>query len=404
MWILDRILKKKEVQQEAPKEETIDEILAKVEELKKKETARISAEASAIIGEIAIGRKSLIDIINEIKSSEVASMEDRVKNVTETARQKFISALSPENIFIPEEVTLSSLKDMNASLAELFKTVAVNRKNFYYISIAFPEKMKDIKQILVSLENSAKAIKTLAESDIFRKAYLIKEQADVIQDLESKDKKIEDDVKNIRSEITTVKDRSERAKKTIEDLKISKDYIEYINSTREMDELEAELDKIKTIILTMLSPLHRPLKKFEKIVDIKKKSELINSFLENPLIIIEKHEELKEILSDLLDALEKDKISMDGKEKCIACIKNILETNDLSDNILRYQELIDEIDEQEKDFPVLRKIDELKKEIINESRIPNLEKDASDLERMLTENRKTIADSNNKIREISQSI
>ncbi|MBU3896465.1 MAG: hypothetical protein KJ697_00840 [Nanoarchaeota archaeon] len=405
MWPFNKILKKKEAQQEKPhKEKTIDEILTNVQEIKKNETAKISAKSSVIIENIAKERKSLIDIINEIKSSEINSTEGSIKKVIEASRHKFISVMPVETILIPKEATLSSIRDMNNSLAELFSAVAINRKNLYYVSIAFPEKMKEIKRILISFESNAKAIKILTESDIFRKVHLIEQHAKVIQEFESKNIGIENQIKDIKNNITVIEDRSEKAKRDIEKLKSSKEYIEYLNSIRKAKEYERELEKIKTIMLNYLSPLCKPLKKFGRTIAVKKRLDLINSFIEDPLITTEKYEELKKLFFDLIEFISKDETPIDEKEKRVKNIKIIVETDALTKNISRYREIFKLMNEQKRNFSVLSRIDELEKEISYVSKIPSMEKEACELEKIIIKNKETISDSKNKLKNTFQSI
>ena len=403
MWPFRKVIK--EVQEEKPKKErTIDEILKSIEEIKKNETDKISDEASNIIKNIANEKQSLVNIVNEIKSSKIGDMEDRTKKVIETAKQKFVSMLLPEKIFIPKEESLLSLIDMNKSITEFFTNVAANRKNLYYVSMAFPEKIKEMKQVIVSLENNAKIIKTLAESDIFRKVHLIEQNVKTIKDLENRNSKLKDQIIDINNDITIIKNSSEKAKTDIEELKSSKKYLEYLDSIRKIQEYERDLEKTKSIIMNYLSPLHRPLKRFQRTVIDKKRSEMIGSFLEDPLVVTQKYEEFKKLFSDLLESIIKDNIPTEEKERYLKSIKIIVETDSLTKSISKYKNLLELINEQKKDFSILDRIDKLEKEASNINKTPDMEKKTSELERIISKNKETILDLKTKILDTFHSI
>ncbi len=400
MWLLEKIFGKKI--EEAPKKETIgfDEVLTKIEELKKNEIDKISTEASSIVENIKTDKNLLIETINDIKTSEIVSRDARTDPILKSAKEKLTSVLTAETISIPENITLSSLKEMNLSIAEFLKTVEANRKNFYYLSVAFPEKMGSVKERLVSLEKNAKTIKELIKSGIFKAVAMVSDNMDSIHELEKKNVEMKTEINNIENKIISVKEISEKSKKELEDLKSSKEYFEYINSEKEAEEMKKELERTKTLIFTLLSPLYRPLKKFEKISDDSKNSEFIETFLENPLITLEKYDKLKIILVELLDFVERDKIIVKGKEKFVKNTNDFIKTDVVSENILKYQDLLLKIREEKKDFPVLEKIDELERHVSSENNIPNLENSISEMEKASNDNEKTISYSKTKIKEI----
>ncbi|MBR9682374.1 MAG: hypothetical protein GOV02_01745, partial [Candidatus Aenigmarchaeota archaeon] len=289
MWLLEKIFKKKEAKvKEEPKEETIgfDEVLGKIESLNKKELDKISAEASSIVDVIRSDKNFLITTINDIKTSEIASRDATTDSILKSTREKLTSIFTAEAISIPDDVTLSSLKEMNFTIVEFLKTVEANRKNFYYLSVAFPEKMGIVKEKLVSLEKNSKTVKELIDSSIFKAVAMVSENMDSIDGLEKKNVEMGIEIGKLEKEIIRLENMSVESEKELEALRSGEEYSEYINSEKEADDNKKELERTKTMIFTLLSPLYRPLRKFENMLDDKKKSEFIKMFIDDPLTIL----------------------------------------------------------------------------------------------------------------------
>lgn len=406
MWLAKIFGKKKEIYEEEKKEEivTLIQVYDKLNQANKIELEKLKENVSIIVDSIKDGSKKLINNINILSKTEIGDVEDKIKPIVKSAKEQLSTTIltKAEELNLPSEINVESLRKLNASLAELFVAVANSRRNFFYLSIAHHETMGEIKELLVSLEDNALKIKNIVESGNFKKINEMKQILDSMFEIDNKNKDIQSGIDDFQNKISFIKDNTEESRLEIDGLKTSRDYFDYINNEKEIEKTKEDMEKVKTALLSLLSPAQRPLRKFEKIIIEKDKAIFIKKFLDEPLIVIENYDKLKLVLLDLLDAIKKNKITMLDRDddKRTRSISDILETNIVPENILKYQELLDKMVGLKKDFPVIQRMTELEKSLNSEEKIKGLEKEKTELEKILSKNNELLNEKKNNIQDM----
>lgn len=275
------------------------------------------------INQFAEQIKSSSKVLEEAKLRN-DNMPERVIHIMEGNRKSYINSV---NNFIsrlqrPSAINYSSVSEFVSQFEDNITSFAKASSKSYHILQEFfahesgkiAQNVKDIDLTVRSmLDNEYKKINTIMENiakanDLLKKKetaeIMIKdhqrERADLIRDIES-------------------------AKKGIEDLKKTKEYRFFLETERSKDQLSRQMKDVEKRIFELFAPLDRPLRKFAKISA--EGEAIINSYSESAFnaLLNDGEFSILGLLEKMRDVIEKGELELKDKarEKAIAQIAAI---------------------------------------------------------------------------------
>lgn len=161
--------------------------------------------------------------------------------------------------------------------------------------------------------------------------------------------------KDLDSKISELNRELERLRASLEEIRNSEAWHHFNELLEEKGSLEMELSDLKSQILQSVSPIERPLKKFENLVDrgiVKLQNEkVLKKYVDSPfdaLLEEKSSDSINSILGMVLDNLSSGRIELKDREKVLAEIKWIIKNNVFGDFLERYLSLSDELRALEK--------------------------------------------------------
>ena len=360
--ILSKLFKKEEKKQEIKL--NLDELKNKVNDMKRKEDEIIFSKGEIIVNNIKINIKKVKESLKILGEKEISSEDKRVYDIVKISRKNLITQISNALgiIVLPDKINYDTMLELNGPLTIFFAKISNSSKSFYYTSLMLRDEIKEIEEDLKEIENENKNL-----SEILGQKY------EILNEICKKIKKIkeyESEKENFKKEIEItekrVKEQKERAEilnETLHNLENSEEYKTFLENKKKIIILKDNIKDNETKIRTQISPLVRPLKKFERIAKNKKD---IFMFINEPIEFLNNsYLKANDILLKLEKMIKEDKINLDEKErkKKLEKIKEIEEGFLLK--LLQERKLLClELNKCNKlDFPVLRKISETEIEI-----------------------------------------
>lgn len=269
-------------------------------------------------------------ILSEVKNKDLESKPNaKLNKAAITAKIQMEKQLDKTLEKINPNIEQSKLENTYSyskeSFVYLFNEINSYRKSIVYTSIYLKEDMKSLGENLQNILNKLKEMNDLFDSkkDIF----LFEKVKQDISDI----KKNNEEIKLKNSETTSIKKEIEELEDKILDQE--KRILELVESDASKDlkklkekqsDLLNEKQSLKVELMSMISTVDRPLQRFLSLtqsgrwkIDNQKK-ELLKNFLTNPIVALRSDisgEKIKEILKEVIDAINDEKIELKEKEK-----------------------------------------------------------------------------------------
>jgi hypothetical protein len=296
------------------------------------------------MAEIKFLHSKIITQIKDIQKKELNKKENErfnkaaltAKSHIEIQLMRMLEKINPTNVG-------NNLNDSRAYTEEsiniLVKEVIRFRKNIVYTSIYLKEEMKNLGETLQELLNNLQELKKEFDENL---------EYFEFEKIKEKIKSVEKLNKELKNQKNKIKECEERIKKNKFDLEKQEKKIEEFNSGKEfkkLEELENEKQKIlnekqslKIELSSLLSSIDKPLQRFNQLVETgrwklpREKQELLSAFIANPIIALKsdpKGVEFKKILTEIIQAIEEEKIELKEreKEKRLAALSEIISFN-----------------------------------------------------------------------------
>jgi hypothetical protein len=318
--------------------------------------------------------EKLVTLLKDIESKELESKEnERFNRAAATAKsqmekqlKKTLEKINPSDC----ENDLDSFRAYSAQSYELLITeVNSFRKSIAFTSVYLKDEMKVFGNTLQELLNALNNIKNELEKEknIFE-FEKVKKKLSAINQNKKEIAELDKKIQNLEKLSIAKKEEVKNQTQKVFELKNSDD-LKAIDSLNEnLATLGNEKQSLKIEVSSMLSTIDRPLQRFSAIVRngmwkiSKEQEDLLNGFITNPLIALKQDvdgKKFKEILKEILKAIEDEKIDLKPKEK--------------EKRIDALQELIN-FDFFEKIFWKLNEIQKKQLEIENELKENNVKK------------------------------
>jgi hypothetical protein len=290
----------------------------------------LEIEVAKEMAQVKYLHEKLITLLNDIQTKELQSKEnERLNRAATTAKQQIEKQLAKTLEKINPVNCENNLDDFraysNESYVLLVNEINSFRKNIVFTSVYLKDEMKLFGATLQELLNRLNNIRNKLdqEKEIFEfekiKKKIICVEIDK-KELGELDKQITNIEKLLSQKDNEIKSQEEKLfilNKSEDSLKLKE-----LNENRA--KIINEKQTLKIEVSSMLSTIDRPLQRFNAIVKngmwkiSKEQEELLNGFITNPLLALKQDvdgKRFKEILKEILSAIEDGKIEIKPKEK-----------------------------------------------------------------------------------------
>lgn len=388
----------KQDQLESKKEKSIKlseikDILDDVSSIRVKSTI---AEVMLFKKKIENNISEILKIANELKRDnlKVDELDKRLQVIVVRGKEEVISTIQNEGkITFPEIKSYDSVLAFNDKSAQTLKKIGdilgKNSKLIHIFAKKYANKLKDILAILTSdqavVQNLVNTNKKLQDdiSDVLSQIVQIKELEKTLAEKKTRLIELNDNIEAYDGKINA-------GKLEINKVKSSSDYGNFLKIKQMINNLENEEIQIKNEINTQFTKISKPLSRYVYITSFDKpQKQLLEKLVEEPYGVLNSanKENIIQILYAVKKGVQAGSVSVKDNEKTIS---NIDETISLIDNyILQILEFSRKKNDSEKKAATFsnEKLDRLEKELSKnmfdkqdaESKIQNLEKETLEI-------------------------
>ncbi len=311
-------------------ETTLDLLPTLIQHNFKAKIETLELEMAKEMSEVKYLHEKCKTLLKDIKQKELDKKENErfnkaaitAKKQIELQMEKALDKTNPNNIGSElQEIRAYS----NESYLSLINEINSFRKGLVYTSVYLKDEMKAFGETLQELLNKLNKIRNELEKEkelfefekIKTKINNLIENQKSINDLNKKQTEFD---KLILEKKKKIKECDDEKNKISE----SADMLEVKNLGEELSKISHEKQELKTEVSSMISTIDRPLQRFEGLVKSgrwkinKEQEELLSLFITNPLFALKKDvngKKFKEILKEILDAINDGKIELKDKEK-----------------------------------------------------------------------------------------
>jgi hypothetical protein len=325
--LFDKIFKKKEKEKIETSLELLPTIIQKNFEAK---ISELEMESAKRMSEIKYLHENIYTIINDIENKEMSEKKNaRFDKAAETAKKQIVKQFKKTLDKIDPKPITNELNDVrayaNESYSLLINEVNSFRKVIAYTSVYLKDEMKELGNQIQEMVNKLNELRSLFEKNgsIFE-FEKIKEKIKITKQHFEEIEKLEKQVQEITKEIEKRNEEIQKKEIEIKEMENSEELKKIKEIEEEISKANNEKQSLKLEVSSMLSTIDRPLQRFEGLIKSgrwkidKEKEELLGDFMKNPLIALKRDingKKFKEILEEILKAIEDEKIDLKEKEK-----------------------------------------------------------------------------------------
>ncbi len=353
----------------------ISELSAKIEKTASKQEREanqyFASKAAEIKHILNVLRKSLTDIEN----AEIPEGRARITKVVSTSKIQMIRQVNAliGKIDIPNTIDVSSMKEYCINAHNTLNNESSRIvKNTAYTGLLLKEQVSKIGNSFKELNEKFIEMKKYLEEN---NAIFLSAEANQIIEIINKKQifliECEKNKEKTHNEMDTLLQNKKSLLKEIEQLESSSEMDEYEGIKERKAALYKEKQNMKTRIIDLMSNVDKPLKRFQKLTEINEiiiSSELkesLKQYLSNSFSAMktdQKAENLKAILSEVINAIESDMITFKDskeKEKKLSAIKELINF-DFFENVFwelnKLESEINAVEKQESESAITEKI------------------------------------------------
>jgi hypothetical protein len=325
--LFDKIFKKNEEQKI---ETSLDLLPTLIQKNFESKISEIEMNSAKKISEIKYLHENINSLINDIEKKEMEEKKNaRFDKAAETAKKQIVKQFrktldktNPKNI----GNELNEIRGyVNESYSLLINEINSFRKVIAYTSVYLKDEMKELGERIQEMINELNELKQVFEKnkEIFE-FEKIKEKINLTREHFKEIEQLEKQVETISIEIEKKKEEIKNKEIEIKEIENSEEIKEIKKIEEELSKTNSEKQSLKLEVSSMLSTIDRPLQRFEGLIKSgrwkidKEKKELLQDFMNNPLLALKKDlkgKEFKEILGEILKAIDDEKIDLKEKEK-----------------------------------------------------------------------------------------
>lgn len=360
---------------------SIEEISAFVEKSVSGKQELLDETIAKKFSEIKFVLNQMKSSLNELQKQPLEGENAKLKKIVGTARDQTISRLSSlaDRLQPPPATELDSVKQYCIEGEQLLsKEVEHSGKSIAYTGIYLKEAIKNLGHNVKELnEHFSFLNKKIGD---FAAVFLQKPVEDSLKQLSEKSASvvaIEEKIEKTNNSLEELQKQKSSLHKKLLELNESKGFKELGSLQERKSSLFKEKQDNKTELVSLISSIDKPLKRFSKAVESnrylisKELADALMQLQQNPLQLFKKDpkgETVKELLKELKKAIESGVVDLKDKEKSkrVSAINELLAFNFFSNVFWKLNELDRELQSIEHDLnkkPVLAEIASTNKKI-----------------------------------------
>ena len=304
-----------------------------VDEIRSIRTKTIIAEAKTFRNKIDSSCKTILGIADDLEHDtlKVDDIDPILKSLVERGKKEVISVIKREStVQLPEINSYDDVKIFNTTTTRMLKKIgdALGRQSrvIHIFAKKYAGKLKsDLKvvtdrndEITTTITNHSE-LETKIEQ-IFENINMIEQSKKSIIDLDKQQKLAK---KTMEELVATI----ERDEKDIENIKNSSEYVEFLQTSKNLDSLSSEKNKIRNEIELQFTKISRPLNKYVYVSSLDKpQKKLLVNLLENSydVLIDSNKQDIVQILESTKNGVQSGSVSVKDVDKSLSQIDETL--------------------------------------------------------------------------------
>ena len=304
-----------------------------VDEIRSIRTKTIIAEAKTFRNKIDSSCKTILGIADDLEHDtlKVDDIDPILKSLVERGKKEVISVIKREStVKLPEINSYDDVKIFNTTTTRMLKKIgdALGRQSrvIHIFAKKYAGKLKsDLKvvtdrndEITTTITNHSE-LETKTEQ-IFENINTIEQSKKSIIDLGEQQKLAK---KTMEELIATIK----RDERDIENIKTSSEYVEFLQTSKNLDSLSSEKNKIRNEIELQFTKISRPLNKYVYVSSLDKpQKKLLVNLLENSydVLIDSNKQDIVQILESTKNGVQSGSVSVKDVDKSLSQIDETL--------------------------------------------------------------------------------
>jgi len=349
---------KKIFKREKTREVNLNELNKELKE--KEETTK--EEINSILKEIKETKKHTFSALETLQHTQLEEKNPQIISRVDSNRNSYIQQTKRmlENIKTPETITAEILEEFLEETTKKIKDFAERSVKSHQITkylkgkelAAVSEKIKELTDRLKRLDEKTKEL---------QKIKTIQKKIEEIDENAEKKKTVSKEVNIIEKEIKESRKKLDKKEEEKKELKESAEYKEYLELRAKTEQLTKEINKIKSDILNLFSPLQKALRKYSK---ISIEPGIIDRYIQDPYTAFQEDKEIK--ISEKLQKIDIKTLDIKEKEKKVkkaieAANKEVLQ--EIKDKDRTIKEELKETKEKISKTDITSRIEQKEKEI-----------------------------------------
>lgn len=318
MSIFSRLFKKKGTKQIELK---VEELPDWVKTRAKENLSSIEAELKEQFKKISSKSKQITENLDKLEKAELQNpkMITRAKQIMAGNRESYIMKVEHflEEIEIPEELSLESVKEFLENYDEAIKSLTKSSvKNYYMVSEFFGNEIGAVARNIKEIDNQIKMVNVFL-SERNDNLLKINETLDLVSNIKGNEKRIgeiKQEIAEFEQQQNSIDADLEKTKLKISKIKSKKSFTDYNKQLENEVFKRGQLKKLESELNLDFSVLDRALRKYSKIT---LKQGVVDGYLENPINMLLKDGELEILitLTKMKSAIENSELELKDKKK-----------------------------------------------------------------------------------------
>ena len=311
----------------------LSDVPAIIDEIRTIRIKTIIAEAKTFRNKIDSSCKTILGIADDLEHDtlKVDDIDPILKSLVERGKKEVISVIKREStVQLPEINSYDDVKIFNTTTTRMLKKIgdALGRQSrvIHIFAKKYAGKLKsDLKvvtdrndEITTTITNHSE-LETKTEQ-IFENINMIEQSKKSIIDLGEQQKLAK---KTMEELIATIK----RDERDIENIKNSSEYVEFLQTSKNLDSLSSEKNKIRNEIELQFTKISRPLNKYVYVSSLDKpQKKLLVNLLENSydVLIDSNKQDIVQILESTKNGVQSGSVSVKDVDKSLSQIDETL--------------------------------------------------------------------------------
>ncbi len=265
--------------------------------------------------EILSKKTEILESTNQIKDED--KIEVRVKNIVRGHKNKYCKEMKHflEQLNIPQKFSLDQAiafnNNLSSSLDELAKRTA---KSYQAAQHLFFDQVEDVFKTVGELNLLTKNFEKKLKQNKLEQINQVREKINFVLEEIQKKKSLEEEIRAKNEQLNLFLREEQKLQQELKSLTESEEYGLFRELKNKKTVLSNSIHDAEDKINLFFSKLNRALRKYERVT---LETKLVSEYLNDPLIAIDRDNELKiiEVLKKLRSSIDENKVDLAPKQK-----------------------------------------------------------------------------------------